>query len=249
MICSTCASPAEVGERFCSNCGSPFSAQLAQMEESLTPPSVIEGTTRRLEGVSPPWMAGAESAQTAASAKGILSKIQRYTIGASLTLAILLLAVMIGFYFLPGRVLPRRVLPSHVNQVDSNSLAVIPFNCCGPPSENISARISENVRNSLAQLPQLKVIAPGHGFNLRYPDGDPMRMGRELGVRVVLMVRVEQVGDDDFLINAELIDTRDRRLLWGEQYHRHMEDLQKTQVEISRNITEKLKQLLPLDQQ
>jgi TolB-like protein len=46
---------------------------------------------------------------------------------------------------------------------------------------------------------------------------------------------------DDLLISAELIDVRDNKRLWSEQYHRKLADVLKLQGEIAREITEKLR--------
>ena len=46
---------------------------------------------------------------------------------------------------------------------------------------------------------------------------------------------------DNLTISAELVDVRNNKLLWGEQYERKMSDLLATQREIAREIVEKLK--------
>jgi len=77
---------------------------------------------------------------------------------------------------------------------------------------------------------------------LRYKgkEVDPIKVGQELGVNAVLSGRIIQRGDN-LTISAELVDVRDNKLLWGEQYDRKMSDLLATQREISREIVEKLK--------
>ncbi len=245
MVCSTCASPVAAGQRFCSNCEKPLSTQWAQSEKPYSPPSVIEDTTQQLEGSSLPWTAEAAAVQTAAHPEGIISKIKRHKIGVSLTLAmLLLLTVVISLValFRPSN-------QATINQDIISSVAIIPFSCCNRIPEDLSERISENVRNNLSQLSQVKIIAPGSRFKYRQPDGDPWIMGTELGASAVLKIRAVQSGIDDFSINAELINTRDRRLLWGEQYHRRVTDLQTVQTEISREIIEKLKPRLTNEKQ
>jgi TolB-like protein len=74
-------------------------------------------------------------------------------------------------------------------------------------------------------------------------------IGAELGASAVLTVRVVKINSDDFSINAELINTQDRRLLWGEQYNRRGSDLHTIQTEISREIIEKLKPRLTNEKQ
>jgi tetratricopeptide (TPR) repeat protein len=46
---------------------------------------------------------------------------------------------------------------------------------------------------------------------------------------------------DNLTISAELVDVRNNRLIWGEQYERKMSELLQTQREIAREIVDKLK--------
>jgi adenylate cyclase len=64
-------------------------------------------------------------------------------------------------------------------------------------------------------------------------------VGRELGVRTVLMGRIVQRGDD-LNISVELVDARNNSHLWGEQYDRKVTDLFLVQKQISREIAAKL---------
>jgi tetratricopeptide (TPR) repeat protein len=61
-----------------------------------------------------------------------------------------------------------------------------------------------------------------------------------MGVSAVLLGRITQRGDS-LTISAELVDVRNNRLVWGEQYDRKMSDLLATQREIAREIVEKLR--------
>ena len=69
------------------------------------------------------------------------------------------------------------------------------------------------------------------------------RSGKELGVRAVLTGRLMQRGDT-MLISAELIDIRDNKQLWGEQYERQLADMLSVQREIAREITNNLRPTL-----
>lgn len=77
---------------------------------------------------------------------------------------------------------------------------------------------------------------------LRYKgkQTDPQAVGRELNVRAVLMGRLTQLGDD-LAISVELVDVRDNRRLWGQQYHRKLADIIGLQTEIAQNISEGLR--------
>ena len=77
---------------------------------------------------------------------------------------------------------------------------------------------------------------------LRYKgrEIDPQSVGRDLGVRAVLVGRLVQRGDG-LSIGAELVDSRDKSHIWGEQYNRKFADVLSIQQELSREISEKLR--------
>jgi TolB-like protein len=66
-----------------------------------------------------------------------------------------------------------------------DSLAVRPFlNGSGDPNmEFLSDGITENVINSLSQLPHLRVMSRDSAFHYKGKDTDAETVGRELGVR------------------------------------------------------------------
>ena len=120
-----------------------------------------------------------------------------------------------------------------------DSVAVMPFvNVSGDPNtEYLSDGLSESIINSLS--PNLKVIALNSV--LRYKGKqDPQTIGRELNVRAVLMGRVSQHGDD-LTINVELVDVRDNRHLWGQQYNRKLADITAVPSEIAQAVSDKLR--------
>src|SRR5260370_30375054 len=61
----------------------------------------------------------------------------------------------------------------------------------------------------------------------------------ELGVTAVMTGRIAQRGDN-LTISVELVDVRNNKLLWGEQYERKMSELLATQREIAAAIAQKL---------
>ena len=69
---------------------------------------------------------------------------------------------------------------------------------------------------------------------------DPQTVGREFNVQAVLMGRLTQQGDD-LGISTELVDVRDNRRLWGEQYNRKLSDILVVQREIAQQISSGLR--------
>src|ERR1044072_4401942 len=72
---------------------------------------------------------------------------------------------------------------------------------------------------------------------------DLIAVGNELGVRAVLTGRIMQRGET-MLISTELIDVRDNKQLWGEQYEKQLADMLSVQREIAREITNNLRPTL-----
>lgn len=128
---------------------------------------------------------------------------------------------------------------------DVASLAILPFvnSSSDPELEYLSDGISESLMNALSQVPDLKVIARNSAFRYRGAAVDPAAVARTLGVRSIVTGRVLQRGDR-LSVSVELVDARENRHLWGEQYHRRLADLFEIQEEISRDIAGKLRSRL-----
>jgi len=127
-------------------------------------------------------------------------------------------------------------------EVAIESIAVLPFanQNHDPDSEYLSDGLTESIINSLTQLPNLKVIARSSVFRYKGKETDPMAIGNELGVRTVLTGRILQRGDN-LMISTELLDVRDNKQLWGEQYSEKISDLLSVQREIAKEITGNLR--------
>ena len=130
------------------------------------------------------------------------------------------------------------------------SIAVLPFENQNqdPNSDYLSDGLTENIINNLAQFPNLRVIPRNSAFHYKGRQSDSMAAGRELGVRAVVTGRIMQMGDN-LVVSAELVDIRDNKQLWGEQYERKVSDALTLQQEISLQISEKLRLKLTGDQQ
>ena len=128
------------------------------------------------------------------------------------------------------------------NRAVIDSLAVLPFvNVSGDPNtEYLSDGMAESLIIGLSRLPHLKVISLSSVLRYKGTEIDPQSVGRDLGVRAVLMGRLVQRGDS-LSIGAELVDSRDKSHIWGEQYNRKLADVLAVQEELSREISEKLR--------
>jgi eukaryotic-like serine/threonine-protein kinase len=172
------------------------------------------------------------SARSTSSAEYLISEIKRHKRGAVLAAAAVVVAVAaIAYYFYPARV---------GEAIDS--VAVLPFVnvSADPNTEYISDGISDSLINSLSRLPNLKVISLNRVLRYKGQQVDPQAVGRELNVKAVLMGRLTQQGDG-LAISTELVDVRDNRRLWGEQYSRKLAGILVVQDEIAREISDGLR--------
>ena len=161
-------------------------------------------------------------------------KVRRWQI----VVALAIVLVAIGAYFLV-----RHRFTGGNEPIDS--LAILPFENAGanPDTEYLSDGLTESLINSISKLPNLKVIARSSVFRYKGKTVDPSVVGRELSARAILTGRIVERGDD-LSISAELIDARDDRHIWGEQYNVKLTDLLAIQQKISKEINENLRKRL-----
>lgn len=173
-------------------------------------------------------------------AEYIVSEIKSHKRRVLLALATLVITIAAVAYFL--------YLPEGSEVIDS--IAVMPFvNVnANPDMEYLSDGITESLINSLSQVPRLRMIARSSVFRYKGKEIDPQTVGRELGVRAILLGRVTQRGDN-LSISAELVDARNNSRIWGKQYSRKLSDVLQMQAEISREISDKLRLKLSGEEQ
>lgn len=122
------------------------------------------------------------------------------------------------------------------------SIAVLPFEnqSQDTDTEYLSDGVTETIINSLAQLPNVKVIARSSVFRYKGQKIDPLKAGQELGVHAVLTGRLVQRGDS-LTISTELLDVRENKQLWGEQYNEKVSDILSMQRVIAGQISNHLR--------
>jgi TolB-like protein/Flp pilus assembly protein TadD len=123
-----------------------------------------------------------------------------------------------------------------------NSVAVLPFaNASADPSmEYLTDGITEGVIDRLSELPNVKVISRTSAFRYKQRDIAPQKVAKELGVDAIVTGRVVQRGND-LSVSAELVDAREDKQLWGEQYSRKLADVVSVQQEIATAISGNLR--------
>src|ERR1041385_2783401 len=121
------------------------------------------------------------------------------------------------------------------------SIAVLPFeNRSGSSdSEYLSDGLADSLIYPLAQLPNLKVTPTRLVMRYRGKEADVASVAKELQVDALMSGRLPQRGDD-LSISVQLIDTRNDKIIWAEQYERKMSDLLAIQREIAGAIAKQL---------
>src|SRR5262249_32863297 len=108
-------------------------------------------------------------------------------------------------------------------------------------TEYLADGLTESIINNLAQLAELRVINRNSAFRYKGKEDDPLSAGKTLGVRAVVVGRVLQRGEN-LIVSAELVDVRDNKQLWGQQYNnRKLTDVFAVQEEIAKEISETLR--------
>lgn len=106
-----------------------------------------------------------------------------------------------------------------------DSIAVLPLENAGADAaaDYLGDGITETLIDTLAPLPELRVLARNTVFRYKGQQIDPRALNRELRVRAVLTGRVQQLGDR-VVVRAELVDTDDGSQIWGAQFSRPAAD-------------------------
>jgi len=122
------------------------------------------------------------------------------------------------------------------------SIAVLPFANVGGDKENeyFSDGLAEEILNSLAQIPGLKVIARTSSFAFRGKEEDITRIAETLRVRTLLEGSVRRAGSR-VRVTAQLIDAADGSHLWSQRYDRELADVFAVQDEIAQAIASALR--------
>ncbi len=123
----------------------------------------------------------------------------------------------------------------------SISLGVLPLvNVSADPNiDYLCEGITDSLINNLSQLPQLRVVSRSIVFRYQGSEIDPREVGKELGVKAVLLGRVQMIGDN-LAVRTELVDVAGGWQIWGGQYNRKLSDIFEVQEDIAQQIFEKL---------
>jgi TolB-like protein/DNA-binding winged helix-turn-helix (wHTH) protein/Tfp pilus assembly protein PilF len=125
---------------------------------------------------------------------------------------------------------------------DKPSLVVLPLvNLSGDSSqEYFSDGLTDDLINTLAQFPDLFVIARHSAFTYKGKTIKEQDVGRELGVRYVLTGSVRRAGEQ-VRLNVQLVDATTGDHLWVEQYDRPFTEIFALQDDLVQKLATTLK--------
>ena len=207
--------------------------------DTTVPPPASSATALRTDGGSTIQSTVARSGSmppTASSAEYLVSGIRKHKRSVGVTLAILLVVISgAGYWFFKYRG------SAGGGNEAINSIAVLPFQNKSDDADTdyLSDGLAESLIFRLSQIPGLKVSPTSSVMRYKGKDTDVAKTANELGVDAVMTGRLVKRGDN-LNITVELVDIRNNKSLWGEQYERKMSDLLATQREIAAAITQKL---------
>ena len=132
---------------------------------------------------------------------------------------------------------PAEESPQAESTAAGKSVAVLPFVAMssGPDDEYFADGITEEILNSLAQLPELLVTARTSAFSFKGQDLPIQEIAATLGVKHVVEGSVRRSGER-LRVTAQLIRAEDGFHLWSENYDSTSADM----IEVQENIAEKI---------
>ena len=134
-------------------------------------------------------------------------------------------------------------------QALSASIVVLPFVNLGSGTEtgHLGDGITEDITNTLATVPGLRVIARSAALRFKSGKADLRDASRQLGVSTALEGSVRQIGDR-LRITAQLVNTVDGYVVWSDSYDRGAADLIAIQMSIAQAVASNLRLTLPASQ-
>lgn len=121
------------------------------------------------------------------------------------------------------------------------TVAVLPFVDMSPDKDQdwFSDGLTEEILNSLATLPELRVTARTSSFSFKGQNKPIREIAKKLGVSYVVEGSVRRAGDT-LRITAQLIRAEDDYHLWSETYDKSVKDVLDVQSDVAEKIAQAL---------
>ena len=135
-----------------------------------------------------------------------------------------------------------RIRNAVLNAAPDKSIAVLPFENLSADPNNVyfADGVQDEILTYLARIADLKTIS--RTSVMQYKSGtsrNVREIGKQLGVAHVVEGSVQRSGNR-VRVNAQLVDARSHRQLWGQTYDRDLADMFAIQSEIATSIAGQL---------
>lgn len=140
-------------------------------------------------------------------------------------------------------------LDSAKSSAFDHSVAVLSFtNSSNDPSNDyLSEGLSDELRDRLAQLPSMRVVARSSSIRFRDQALDATMIASQLGVSRVIEGRFNRQGNR-IVLSVQLIDAISGFQLWSQSYERASRDLLLLQQDLARAVANQLVPALSIDE-
>jgi serine/threonine-protein kinase len=171
---------------------------------------------------------------------------QTLALVAALFVSALALTISFSIFFRRGS--PTIAQPSSegvagaVASIPEKSIAVLPFENLSDAKENtyFADGVQDEILTDLAKVADLKIISRTSVMHYKSGVARNLReIAQQLGVAHVVEGAVQRSGNR-VRVNAQLIDARSNRQLWGETYDRGLADVFAIQSQIAKAIADQL---------
>ena len=167
---------------------------------------------------------------------------------------IVIIGALAIWYFYPygPSIEPEQVTVTPEVKETPKTIAVLPFDDYSPEKdqEHFVLGLSEEILNSLTQIPDLKVTAKTSSFYFKDKDKTFKEIASALGVEHILEGSVRKAGNT-LRITAQLIKADDESHVWSETYDKELKDVSDIltiQEDIAKAVAGELQSALGVDQ-
>ncbi len=171
---------------------------------------------------------------------------QNLALIAALFVSALALAISFSIFFRRGSPTiaqtPPEGVAGAVASIPEKSIAVLPFENLSDAKENtyFADGVQDEILTDLAKVADLKIISRTSVMHYKSGVARNLReIAQQLGVAHVVEGAVQRSGNR-VRVNAQLIDARSNRQLWGETYDRGLADVFAIQSQIAKAIADQL---------
>jgi adenylate cyclase len=201
-------------------------------------------------------LTGSETAGKVIGEKRFMGRISRRMAIATFIILIIIAAALLFWNIYSQQA--RKIEPASIEpeqkpavfdvEAGPKTIAVLPFvNLSSDPEQVYFVDgLSEEILNSLSQIPDLTVIARTSSFSFKGTNKTIQEIASVLGVENILEGSVRKAGSA-LRITAQLYRASDGLHLWSETYDRELKDIFAVQADIATAVADELKVTLGID--